>query len=58
MVTPHQPYIVKPTTYDVVVKNGGSLKLMHTDKTVLEKGFKVEVGGKLIIKQQQLLGGN
>ena len=37
---------------DVVVKNGGSLKLMHTDKTVLEKGFKVEVGGKLIIKRQ------
>ena len=37
---------------DVVVKNGGSLSLIHKNKTILEKGFKVEAGGKLTIKKQ------
>lgn len=37
---------------DAVVKNGGSLKLKHTDKTLLEKGFKVEIGGKLSVTRQ------
>ena len=39
-------------TGDVVVKNSGSLKLTHSDKTILDKGFKVELGGKLSIKKQ------
>ena len=36
---------------DVIVKNGGSLKLKHQRKTTLDKGFKVEIGGKLSINK-------
>lgn len=37
---------------EVVVKNGGSLKLKHSKKVFLEKGFKVELGGKLSVNKQ------
>ncbi len=36
----------------VEVKNGASLKLKHSNKTILEKGFKVEFGGKLSVNKQ------
>lgn len=42
----------KTTNGDAVVKNGGSLKLKHSDKTILERGFKVEIGGKLSVTKQ------
>ena len=35
----------------MTVKNGGSLKLKHQRKTTLDKGFKVEIGGKLSINK-------
>lgn len=37
---------------DVVVKNGGTLNLRHSNMTIMEKGIKVEPGGKLTIKKQ------
>ncbi len=37
---------------DVIVKNGGSLKLKHQRNIKLDKGFKVETGGKLSVITQ------
>ena len=38
---------------EVMVKNGGSLNIIHTGKTILDNDFKVELGGKLSVKKKQ-----
>ena len=42
----------KTQNEEVVVHNGGSLTLKHSDKTILDKGFKVKIGGKLSTRKQ------
>ncbi|MBO6126332.1 MAG: hypothetical protein J6P55_10840 [Bacteroidaceae bacterium] len=38
---------------EVAVREGGSLRLNYTEKAVLDKGFKVKLGGKLTISKRE-----
>ena len=38
---------------EVAVREGGSLRLNYTEKAILDKGFKVKLGGKLTISKRE-----